>query len=323
VVWFLLSERLASAVGLFTRGDWYELLYRVVLLALLLAGFSMMGLLLDGQEKPLQAMGLVARATARREWATGAALGWGLVVLAVLPMALSGVLHVSFWTQPRAFYLCGINLGMVFFATLVEEVVFRGYPFQRLIEAAGPTGATVLMAIFFGCEHLSNYNATMTSVLVTMLAGVLLSVAYLRTRALWLPWGLHLAWNVSMGTFLGLPVSGNLSLSTIVQTRAEGARWLTGGDYGPEAAAATFVVLLIGIVVLRRVTVGYAWEYTHKPIVAGGYPVEVAPPKAHTLMEGKPAAGATLVQIAGSTSQEASLHGKDVLPELPRQNGAE
>lgn len=307
--WYMAAVRLAALVGWFTRGDFAELLYRCGLLILLLVGYSLLGMVLDGQDEPFKAMGLVKRKTAARELGIGAALGWGLVVLAVLPMALTGSLYIDFWHTPRIFFLFALNLGVIAASSLAEELVFRGYPFQRLIEATGPTAATVLMAIFFGLEHMSNTNASLTSVLVTMLAGVLLSIAYLRTRALWLPWGLHLAWNLSMGGFFGLPVSGSTDFATVVQTNAVGPRWLTGGEYGPEAALATFVVLLVGIVVLMRVTRDYAWEYTHRPIVAAGYAMEVAPPRAHVEMESKAATAPQLIQIAATTPQEASLHG--------------
>ncbi|HEY0306984.1 MAG TPA: type II CAAX endopeptidase family protein [Acidobacteriaceae bacterium] len=304
--WYVAAVRLAAVTGWFTRGDFAEVLYRCLLVVLLLVGFSLMGMVLDGQDEPFKAMGLVRRETAAREFGVGAALGWGLVVLAVLPIALTGRLYIDFWHSPRIVFLFVLNLGVIAVASLAEELVFRGYPFQRLIEATGPATATATMAIFFGLEHIGNTDSSMTSVLVTMLAGVLLSVAYLRTKALWLPWGLHLAWNLSMGGFFGLPVSGNTDFATIVQTNAVGPRWLTGGAYGPEGALATFVVLIVGIVVLVRVTREYAWDYTHRPIVAAGYAMEVAPPKAHVEMESK--AAPQLIQIAASTPQEASLH---------------
>jgi len=322
--WYKIAGYMAAILsGLITHGDWGDLIYRSAYLLFLLGGFSMMWMLMDGQSEPsvspFKAMGFVRRATAWREFGLGAALGWGLVVLAVLPMALTGSLRTAFWTEPRAFYLFGINLGVLAVASLLETVAFQGYPFQRLMQAVGPTMATILMALFFGVEHIYNTDATLTSILVTMFAGVLLSLAYLRTRALWLPWGLHLAWNLSMGGVLGLPVSGYTKFATVVQTDAYGSVWLTGGAYGPEAALLTFLVLIAGIVVLVRVTRDYAWEYTHVPIVAAGYAVEVAPPAAHVEMESKAvAAPAPLVQIAASTSQNASLHSKELLPELPR-----
>ena len=45
------------------------------------------------------------------------------------------------------------------------------------------------------------------------------------------------------------------------------------------------MALLVGLIVLVRVTREYAWNYTHAPIVAGGYPMEAKPPAAHVAME--------------------------------------
>jgi uncharacterized protein len=158
--------------------------------------------------------------------------------------------------------------------------------------------------------HALNPGATLASTLITTLAGLLLSVAWLRTHGLWLPWGFHFAWNASMGQLFGLPVSGIADFSTIVQTRAVGQFWLTGGDYGPEGALFTIIVLLAAIAVLVGVTRDYAWNYTHKPIVAAGYPMDAPPPAAHVAMEqqARPApAPVSLVQILPATPQNRSV----------------
>ena len=145
-----------------------------------------------------------------------------------------------------------------------------------------------------------------------MLAGVLFSVAWLRTHGLWLPWGMHFAWNASMGILLGLPVSGLNSFSTVVMTRAVGRHWLTGGAYGPEAAFFTVPVLLISIVILVLLTRQYAWDYTRAPLIPAGYAVDVAPPEAHSAMEQEAAAKPpSLVQIMPTTPQTRS-----VLPQI-------
>jgi uncharacterized protein len=90
-----------------------------------------------------------------------------------------------------------------------------------------------------------------------------------------------------------------------VKAITHGSLWMTGGLYGPEGALLSTVAFLIFMAVLYRVTRDYAWEYTHTPIVAGGYPMEVAPPKEHTAME-QAARPAPLVQILSSTSTAAS-----------------
>jgi membrane protease YdiL (CAAX protease family) len=318
--WFIAADTVAAhaARGLserFALDAARPLLTWAFLLFLLAIGFSFLEAIARRQSSVRDVLGLPKRLTAWREWKLGAALGWGLVVLAVLPMAVAGTLHVHFWTSPRAFSLLLLNLVTLAVAALAEEVAFRGYSYRRLIDATGPVAATTIMSVLFGVGHALNPGATMASTLVTILAGVLLSVAWLRTHGLWLGWGLHFAWNASMGILFGLPISGINDFSSIVQTRAVGPLWLTGGDYGPEGAGFTVIVLLIGIAILVRETRDYAWHYTYVPIVPAGYPMEPAPPPAHlALMQQQeqmaqqttPAAPAGLVQILPATPQARS-----------------
>jgi membrane protease YdiL (CAAX protease family) len=310
--WFVAAQALAdrAARGIAERfglAPFRLVLSSLFLLFLLAVGFSVLQAIAHRSTSLRDVLGLPKRRTAGEEWKRGVALGWGMVVLAVVPMALAGTLHVRLWTQPRAFWLLLVNIAAVAVAALAQEVVFRGYPFRRLIEAIGPVGATAVMSILFGLLSAFGPDASLTSILVTLLAGILLSVAWLRTHGLWLGWGLHFAWNASMGLLFGLPVSGVTSMSTVVQTRAIGHKWLTGGDYGPEGALFTAFALLIGLVVLVRVTRDYEWNYTHPPIIPAGYPLVVAPPLAHVAMEQKQQAKApALVQILPATPQNRS-----------------
>ena len=314
--WFIAADTVAAraARGLSERFGLdaaRPLLTWAFLLFLLALGFSLLQVVARRQSSVREVLGLPRRPTAWREWKLGIALGWGLIVLAVLPMAVAGTLHVHFWTSQRAFGLLLLNLATLAVAALAEEVAFRGYSYRRLIETTGPVAATILMSLLFGVGHMLNPGATWASTLVTILAGVLLSVAWLRTHGLWLGWGLHFAWNASMGILFGLPISGLNDFSSIVQTRAVGPLWLTGGDYGPEGAGFTVIVLLIGIAILVRETRDYAWHYTYVPIVPAGYPMDAPPPAAHVAMEQmaeqtRPAATPALVQILPATPQTRS-----------------
>ena len=92
-------------------------------------------------------------------------------------------------------------LAFLISGALAEELMFRGYPFQRLVEAIGAAGAIVVFSVLFGVVHLSNPGASVWGLVNTVAIGVLLSIVYLRTRSLWLPWGLHFAWNTTLGLF--------------------------------------------------------------------------------------------------------------------------
>lgn len=271
-IYFFFAQLIAehSALGL-VSGEWTPLVERAILLFLLLVGYAAMGRAFEGQARPLQAMGLSFRAGWQREFGLGAALGWSMLILSILPTVLIGGLIVSIWTSPRHWFLLLIDVLILAVAALAEEVAFRGYPFQRLVDSIGPVAATLLLSILFGLAHMFNPSANTASVVITVFAGWLLAAAYLRTRALWFSWGWHFAWNVSMGIFFGLPISGITRFSPIIQSNTVGPEWMTGGDYGPEASVVAGIVILAGLIAVFVMTRGYARRYA-RPTAAPSQP---------------------------------------------------
>ena len=289
-VWMLAARSAAvqSSQGITTRLNLpalQPLLSACFLLFLLLVGFTVLDWLGKQGGDLRQANALPQRPTAANEWQVGAAVGWGALLLSVLPMMLAGRLHPQLWLGARAWGVAVLSVAALLVGTLAVEVSFRGYLFRRLIAATGPSTAAVLLSIFYTVVLGSRPNATALSVVVAFVAGLLFSLAYLRTHALWLGWGLHFAWNAAMAVLFGLPVGGLANFSSVVSTDVGGPVWLTGGAYGPEGALLTIAVLLATAVLLYRVTRDFAWHYTHEPIVSAGYPMNVAPPPAHTSIE--------------------------------------
>ncbi len=315
LAWSVSSSLLSksSARGITNRfdADWASpLLGAIFLLFLLAVGYSLLEIIARRPGSARDALGLPSRPTATREWLIGTAIGWGMVALAVLPMALAGDLHVSFWFPPHALRTMVISLATIGALSLAEEVIFRGYPFRLLVEAIGPVAGTIGMSILFALVQALRNGAGRGAILIAVLSGVVFSISWLRTHGLWLAWGMRFAWIASMGVLFGLPVSSSIDHSTIVQTTAVGSEWLTGDVYGPEASLVMLIALVAGLTVLIRVTRDYAWNYTHAPIVAGGYPMVIAPPAAHTAMEQAAQAQApALIQILPSTPQGRSVEG--------------
>jgi hypothetical protein len=317
LLWFLccrmLSDSAANGIAQrFDLGDEQALLAALFLLFLLVCGFALLRSI-ERRRAPLRlALGLPRRKTTGEEWATGAAIGWGIAVAVVLPMALMHGLNVELWTAPRAFELLGLSLAALAVSTLAYALAIYGYGFQRLIEAIGPVRATltlVALAALHGV-FLSTPFGTPDGIriLVEMLSALLLCLCWFRTHGLWLGWGLQFAWAASVGVLFGLPISGDSSFSSVVDTRAFGPHWLTGGGFGPAAAALSVLLVLGAIPVLVRVTADYAWSYTHPPIIPAGYDVTIPPSAAHVAMEqsalaAAPVNQASLVQILPATSQ--------------------
>lgn len=295
-----------AADGILDRLGWgaaQALLTEGFFLFLLLLGFTLLAWIGTRQGSVRTANALPSRSTSLQEWATGAAIGWAALLVAVLPMMLVGALHPQFLGTPSAWGAALLSVLALGLAALANEVAFRGFLFRRLIDTVGPTAATLLLSGLYAVLGSLRPNATFLSFVVTFVAGVLFSLAYLRTYALWLGWGLHFAWAASTALLFGLPVGGIATYATVVQTDATGPSWLTGGAYGPEGALLTLVAFGLAMVLVYRATREYAWNYTHEPIVPGGYPMDVPPPAAHTAMEqAAQARPPALVQIAPAPS---------------------
>ncbi|MGI4719158.1 MAG: CPBP family intramembrane glutamic endopeptidase [Janthinobacterium lividum] len=184
-----------------------------------------------------------------RELGAGAAFG-ALMLLAALGMlAAAGVYGLTGTGDPAV--LLKSATEMVFVA-LVEEILFRGVLFRLPERALGTRLALVVSAAIFALAHLPNAGVTALAVANTALAGLLFAAAYLATRRLWLPIGMHFAWNFVSDGLFSLPTSGHPARG-LLQGRLTGPEWLTGGAYGLEASVVTFVVMgAASIVLLRR-----------------------------------------------------------------------
>jgi membrane protease YdiL (CAAX protease family) len=136
-------------------------------------------------------------------------------------------------------------------AAVHEELLFRGYPFQKL-HRWHPRFAIVFVALVFAALHLSNDSVTALGLANVFLGGILLGLAYARYARLWFPIGLHLAWNLTTGPILGHEVSGYHGLQTILIERGTGSSWITGGDFGLEGSVWMTVVVLAAIVLMLR-----------------------------------------------------------------------
>lgn len=143
-------------------------------------------------------------------------------------------------------------LAMAAVSSTFEETLFRGVLFRHLEGLLGSVAALAITAALFGAAHLANPDATWFAALaIAMEAGILLGAAYMFTRRLWLPIGIHAAWNFTQGWVFSVPVSGGDAPLGLLITRRIGPEWLTGGDFGLEASAvAMAVATLAGLAML-------------------------------------------------------------------------
>jgi uncharacterized protein len=211
---------------------------------LLSAGFANWLSLRIFENRSLPEIGLPLNRWAADNLGFGLFGGIGSACLVLAPPLFLGAAH---WTrsleQPSAGALPFVTLLLIVGA-VGEEMLFRGYGFQILLAAFGPWATILPVSILFALLHGGNPNATWFGLANTAGFGVLFGYAFLRSRDLWLPIGLHFGWNFT------LPLFGvNLSGLTIRVTGHEmawtaGKLW-SGGDYGPEASLLTSAVLVV------------------------------------------------------------------------------
>ena len=299
-----------SAQGLTVRFNLLPaepLLEALFLLFLTVLGFRALDLVAARGREAESVLPLPPRATCSAEWGLGAAVGWALALAAVLPLLVTLHLHTILSWPPGTSLTLLLSLATLLALALAEEVIFRGYPFARLSLAIGSSAAAIVLSVLFAALLLSAGPAGQGffAFLDSALFGLLLALAYLRTHALWLGWGLHFARRAATAILIGLPIAGHVEFGSFAQTYAGGPRWLSGGAFGPDAAVLTALLLLAAFALLYRLTRDYAWTYTRPPIIAAGYEVNLAPPAAHAAME-QAVAPPPLVQILPTTPQAFS-----------------
>jgi membrane protease YdiL (CAAX protease family) len=172
----------------------------------------------------------------------GLGLGAGFLIfsLAVAVAALLGVYRIS--GEGDASDLLPALIGPAIFAAVSEELIFRGILFRWIEEFGGSWAALLLTSAIFGAAHLANPNASaIAAVGIAFEAGVMLGAAYMLTRSLWLPMGLHAAWNFTQGEIYDIPVSGT-PVHGLLVARLSGSPLLTGNGFGLEASPIAMVV---------------------------------------------------------------------------------
>jgi membrane protease YdiL (CAAX protease family) len=179
-------------------------------------------------------------ANARRDLGLGLGLGFLLFSLVVGTAALLDVYNIV--GEGGVAQLVKILVAMAIVPAVVEELLFRGILFRWLEEFGGSWFALAATSALFGLAHIFNPNASaLSSFAIALEAGLLLGGAYMLTRSLWMPIGLHAAWNFTQGFIWDVPVSG-IDQQGLVEARLSGPELLSGGSFGLEASVIAMVI---------------------------------------------------------------------------------
>lgn len=171
----------------------------------------------------------------------------GTFLMTAGAMLLYG-LHYMRWIdvayRSEEFFL---SFGLLAMIAMSEELIFRGYVLRNLMKSFNKWIALVISAVLFSIVHYSNLGIPVIGVINTFVGGLVLGIAFIVTRSLWLPICFHLSWNFVQGPILGFRVSG-LSFESILSIESTGPAIITGGEYGFEGSIICTILLLMAFI---------------------------------------------------------------------------
>lgn len=183
----------------------------------------------------------------------GAGISWGMLLgIALFGAVIANIAFLGHYTinglgtPASAVALLGVMAG----AAVTEELVFRGVLFRNVERWTGTWIALALTGSLFGVIHLLNANATLWgAIAIAIEAGGMLTAAYIATRKLWVPIGLHFGWNIAASAIFSTEVSGSNTAQGLLDATMSGPALVTGGGFGPEGSiyAVVFGVLATGV----------------------------------------------------------------------------
>ncbi len=211
--------------------------------ALLLASWLMARFV---DHAPAAVLGLSPRRAVRLACG-GILLGMAWIAASVGTAWLAGCLSWGPSGHLALLPLLGVSVSLAANA-LAQQLLLNGYVLHVLRDRVGLPAAAVLSAALFSLYHAPAFHGAWLPPLNVFAAGLLFILARSASGSLWLPTGMHAAWNILLGPGLGLSVSGTEELAQGWRVFVvRGPDLLTGGAFGLEGGL--FVSLTTGVAV--------------------------------------------------------------------------
>ncbi len=236
---------LPSAKGVFFWGETNAIKAAAALLLVWLFNNRFCG-------KDLRYAGLRWDRASGADLAVGLAFGAAMIGSVFGMLLLVGGLRVT-WRHPSAemLWLVPVLIGIQGLQVCAEELLFRTFILRRLSEWMPVWSASLLWGGFFGFLHLLGGGNTAASIVGIVAAGIMLNLAYfVAGGSVWLPFGIHLAWNaLQMHVFFS---------RRLFEVDYSGPAWLNGGG-DPEASLISVAVVSIAALAMAwRLRAGYS-----------------------------------------------------------------
>lgn len=179
----------------------------------------------------------------------GLITGFVIISLGFSILYFSG--HLSIQQVNFDPYYLFLNVILFVMVSWIEELSFRGYILNNLMDSLNPYTALFISALLFALFHIFNTGMSVIGFTNLVLAGILLGIVYIHTKTIWFALSLHFSWNFFQGPVFGFPVSG-IETTGFIQLQTEGAEFISGGNFGLEGSLVSSLLLILGILALNR-----------------------------------------------------------------------
>jgi uncharacterized protein len=180
---------------------------------------------------------------------------WGLTTVGTVVgvMALAGGYSVRGLALKGSDLVVAALLWAAAFllASLMEELVFRGYELFALASGIRFWPAAVVLSALFGfyLHYAQKPNETLVDGLSVSLIALFFCLTVRRTGDLWFAVGWHWTFNFGSLFIFGFPNTGNKGglpiAGHLLDSATRGSKLLTGGPMGAEASLIVFPVLAV------------------------------------------------------------------------------
>jgi len=174
----------------------------------------------------------------------GLLISLAILFMGALILSVTKKLYLTNAVFSVDYFITAIVLYIV--VAFTEEIVFRGYLLQNLMDSINRWWALTLVSLLFAVLHLQNGGVTPLAFLNVFIGGLLLGMNYIFTRNLWFGIFFHFGWNFFQGSVLGFNISGTgiEQGSSIFLQRTVGEEYFTGGNFGFEGS---LICTLLGL----------------------------------------------------------------------------